>query len=410
MKLQTKLNLILFLTFIFGFAIVNLLRPHSEAKSNLEQRDIMKQPEFTVDRFFDGEYTREYDNYFADNFAFRTELVQVGTNLKELKGFPTEDQMSIVVQGGDNMNAEQGEGSSVTNTNSSKYIIIKDRAFTAFEYSASAAEMYADTLNRFRKSVDKKVRVYSLLAPTSVEFTDNASIKKLTDSQKDAFAHVLERLDGAIGKVDAYSALENHKEEYVYFRTDHHWTALGAYYAYTKLMEQMGETPVPLDKYQKSDIPDFLGTAYKQTLSPKLKSHPDTLTYYMPFTKYDYMMYTSTNKAVKRNVVDPKYAELSSTFYAAFLGGDFPWGEITTDKKNGKRIVVVKDSYANAFVPFLLPHFEKVYYLDPRHYKGNLIDFVKEQKITDVLFLNNSTVTRNTGISKILNEKMDIGK
>jgi hypothetical protein len=119
-------------------------------------------------------------------------------------------------------------------------------------------------------------------------------------------------------------------------------------------------------------------------------------------------MYTSANKPVERNVVDPKYAKLSSTYYAAFLGGDFPWGEITTDNNNGKRIVVIKDSYANAFVPFLLPHFSKVYYLDPRYYKGNLIDFVKEQKITDVLFLNNSTVTRNTGISKILNEKMDI--
>jgi hypothetical protein len=385
-----------------------LLRPHSEEKSNLEQRDIMQKPVFTVDRFFDGKYTRDFDNYFSDNFAFRTKLVQVGTNMKELKGIPFVDQLSIVVQGGDNMNVEQGKGSPAAATSSSMYLLLKDRAFTAFDYSASAAEMYADTLNRFRKSVDSNVRVYSLLAPTSVEFTSNKDVKKFSDSQKDAFAKVNEHLNDDIGKIDAYSSLADHKDEYIYFRTDHHWTALGAYYAYAKLMEQMGETPVPLDQYEASDIPGFLGTAYKQTLSPKLKSHPDTLTYYTPFTSYTYTMYSSTNKPVARNVVDPKYAKLSSTYYAAFLGGDFPWGEITTDNKNGKRIVVIKDSYANAFVPFLLPHFTKVYYLDPRYYKGNLIDFVKEQKITDVLFLNNSTVTRNTGISKILNEKMDI--
>ncbi len=415
MKLQVKLNLILFLVFIFGFAAVNLLRPQSQSQevSKLEQRDISKQPEFTVDRFFEGDYTRDFDNYFSDNFAFRTSLVQVGTSMKEFKGISEEDGVSIVVQGGNNMNVDPNgkkEGSSVTDVNSSQYLILKDRAYTAFKYSAPAAEMYADALNRFRKSVDPTVRVYSLLAPTSVEFANNEDSKNLSDSQKDAFAHVNERLDAAIGQVDAYGGLNDHKDEYIYFRTDHHWTALGAYYSYAKLMDIIGETPVPLSQYKKDDINGFLGTAYKQTLRNELKSHPDTLTYYTPFTKYTYTMHTSTDKAIERKVIDPNLAKKSSTYYAVFLGGDYPWGEIKTNNNNGKRIVVVKDSYANAFVPFLLPHFEKVYYLDPRHFKGNMIDFVKEQKITDVLFLNNSTVARNTGIAKLLNEKMDVGK
>ncbi|MCD9021300.1 DHHW family protein [Cohnella silvisoli] len=413
MKLQVKLNLILFLVFIFGFAVVNLFRPQSQEMSQLEQRDITKQPEFTVDRFFDGAYTRDFDNYFSDNFAFRTSLVQVGTGLKELKGFPDEDGASIVVQGGDNMAVSQtdkGEGSSVTDVNSSQYLIFKDRAFTAFKYSAPAAEMYADALNRFRDSVDSKVRVYSLLAPTSIEFIENEKYKELSDSQKDAFAHINGLLDEEIGQVDAYGGLNDHKDEYVYFRTDHHWTALGAYYAYSKLMEKIGETPVPLSKYKKNDIKEFLGTAYKQTLKNELKTHPDTLTYYTPFTSYTYTMHSSTGKAIQRKVVDPNYAKNSSTFYAVFLGGDFPWGEIKTNNNNGKRIVVVKDSYANAFIPFLLPHFEKVYYLDPRHFNESLTEFVKEQKITDVLFLNNSTVARNDGIAKLLIEELDAAK
>jgi hypothetical protein len=416
MKLQVKLNLILFLVFIFGLGAVNLLRPHSQEVSELEQRDITKQPEFTVDRFFEGNYTRDFDNYFSDNFAYRTSLVQVGTSMKELRGFPDENGASIVVQGGDNMAVAQngkekeGEDSSSTDINSSQYLIFKDRAYTAFKFAAPAADLYADALNRFRKSVDPEVRVYSLLAPTSVEFIGNEKYKELSDSQKDAFAYLNERLDPTIGQVDAYGALNDHKDEYIYFRTDHHWTALGAYYAYTKLMESMGETAVPLGKYKKSDMKDFLGTAYKQTLKNELKTHPDTLTYYTPFTKNTYTMYTSTDKALERKAVDPNYAKKSSTFYATFLGGDYPWGEISTDNPNGKRIVVVKDSYANAFIPFLIPHFEKVYYLDPRHYKKNMLDFVKEQKITDVLFLNNSTVARNSGIAKLLNEKMDIGK
>jgi hypothetical protein len=415
MKLQVKLNLILFLVFIFGFAIVNLLKPHSEESSNLEQREIMKQPEFTVERFFDGQYTRDFDNYFADNFAYRTSLVQVGSSLKELKGFPDENGVSIVVQGGDNMagatpdkTGETGGGdSTVTAANSSQYLILKDRAFIAFKYSPAAAEKYAGALNQFRKAVGPDVRVFSLLAPSSVEFSDNKDIQKLSESQKEAFASLNKLLDPKIGQVDAYGGLAAHKDEYIYFRTDHHWSALGAYYAYAKFMESLGEQAVPLDKYNKNEIKDFLGTAYKQTLSDKLKAHPDTLVYYTPFTKYTYTMHTSTDKSFERKVVDANYAKNSSTFYAVFLGGDYAWGEIKTDNKNGKRIVVVKDSYANAFVPFLLPHFEKVYYLDPRHYKGNMVDFMKEQKITDVLFLNNSTVVKNTGLAQTLIDSMN---
>jgi len=424
MKLRDKLNLVLFLVVIFGFAIVNLLRPHSETTSNLEQRDIAKQPEFTKDRFFAGEYTREFDNYFADNFAFRMSLIQVGSSIKELKGLPDDNGISIVEKGGNNMGGDQpasdgkagdgttdvGEGSTVADVNSSKYIIAKDRAFIAFKYSATASKKYADALNQFRKSVGSDVRVYSLLAPTSIEFTDNKDIQKLTESQKDAFAHVNEQLDPSIGQVDAYSALAEHKGEYIYFRTDHHWTALGAYYAYSQFMDTIGEKPVPLSKYKKNTINDFLGTAYKQLLDAKLKKNPDTITYYTPFTDYTYTMHTSPTRSSEKKVVDPNFAKYSSTFYAVFLGGDYPWGEITTDNKNGKRIVVVKDSYANAFVPFLLPHFEKVFYFDPRHYQGNLLDFVKEHKITDVLFLNNSTVAKNTGVTDQILDKMNKGK
>ncbi len=409
MKLQVKLNLILFLVFIFGFAAVNLLKPHSQEASKLEQRDIATQPEFTAERFFDGEYTRDFDNYFSDNFAYRTSLVQVGSNMKELKGIPDEDRVSIVVAGVNNMDGDIGDGP-VKDADRSKYIVIKDRAFMSFKFSAPAADKYAAALNRFRDSVDPKVRVFSMLAPSSVEFAENKSMQEISESQKDAFVYVNSRLSESIGKVDAYGGLNQHKSEYIYFRTDHHWTALGAYYAYTKLMETMGEDSVALSKYKKSEIKDFLGTAYKQTLDSRLKSHPDLITYYTPFSKYTYILHRSLNDGVEKKVVDPNFAKFSSTFYAVFLGGDYPWGEITTDNKNGKRIVVVKDSYANAFVPFLLPHFEKVYYLDPRHYTGNILDFVKEQKITDVLFLNNSTVARDGGIADVLNKKIDIVK
>lgn len=432
MKLQYKLNLALFLLFIFGVAAVNLLRPQSQSVSELEQRSIQQAPAFTTERLFDGDFTREYDNYFSDNFTNRTSLVKVGADLKALKGFPDEDGASIFVQkGGDNMavslngktdsskgnkdtsgtsGTKTDEKTDLSNVNATKYLLLKDQAMTLFAYSAQAADEYAKVLNQFKNSIDPKIHVYSLLAPTSVEFIKNEKYKAMSYSQKEAFAHINEQLEPSIGQIDAYGALEQHSEEYIYFRTDHHWTALGAYYAYTNFMNAIGKKAVPLSQYKKGTIEGFLGTAFKATLSDNLKAHPDTITYYLPSIKNQYSAYSSTGKALKRNVVDPAYAKKGNGFYAVFLDGDYPWGEITTANKNGKRILVIKDSYANTFIPFLLPHFEKVYFVDPRYYKGSLTDFMKKQNITDVLFLNNSTVARNTGISKLLGELLPKSK
>ncbi|XID94174.1 DHHW family protein [Paenibacillaceae bacterium WGS1546] len=399
MKLRDKLNLILFLVLIFGIAAVNLLKPPSESTSDLEQRELMAMPEFSTEKLFEGSYTRDFDNYFADNFAFRSSLVQVGSSMKDLKGFQDENRIHIVVQGGDNMGGN--------NVSASQYLILRDRAFIAFKSSAEAIERYADTLNQIADRVGPDVNVYSLLAPSSVEFSGHSGIEQLTESQKEAIDQINLRLDASIVQVDAYAGLAAHQDEYIYFRTDHHWSALGAYYAYVQFMEAIGEQPIPLEQYQKEQIPEFLGTAYKQTLNDRLERHPDTIEYYLPFTEYQYMMHTSPTRSVDRNLVDPNFAKYSSTDYAVFLGGDYPWGEIVTDNKNGKRVVVVKDSYANAFVPFLLPHFEKVYYLDPRHYHANLLDFIQEQEITDVLFLNNTSVARNTGLTQQIIDKMN---
>ncbi|WP_051318123.1 DHHW family protein [Cohnella thermotolerans] len=304
--------------------------------------------------------------------------------------------------------AAPGNGeSTVVNVNGVNYLVMEDRAASLFTYSASAAEQYAAALNRFAKSVDSKVNVYSLLVPTAAEFIDNAKAQAASASQKAAFDRINGLLDSRLVRVDAYSALEAHKSEYVYFRTDHHWTALGAYYAYGKLMESMGEQPAALSEYKNGTIKGFLGSEYKATKSAELAKRPDTLVYYTPSRKYTFTAHTSSGKSSSRKVVDPRYAKQGNGYYAVFLGGDFPWGEIATGSKNGKKLAVVKDSFANALIPFLLPHFETIDVIDPRYFKDNLLDFVKERQITDVLFLNNSTVARTTGIATLLNEVMD---
>jgi len=298
------------------------------------------------------------------------------------------------------------EDAKLIDINSIKYILLKDRALTIFSASEEAAKKYAETLNRYKKGINERVRVYSMLVPTAVEFEKNVKYRELSASQKEAFAQINSYLDKKIIQVDAYSAMEAHQKEYIYFRTDHHWTARGAYFAYAKLMETMGEKPLALTTYQQGSLGGFLGTQYKALKSEQLKNNPDTITYYVPAKQNRYTMHTSKGEKIPRKVVDPAYAELGTGAYAVFLGGDAPWGEMDGGSKNGQRIAVVKDSYGNAFIPFLIPHFEKIYIVDPRYFKDDLIAFTTKQKITDVLFINNSTVARNNGIADLLASRL----
>ena len=289
---------------------------------------------------------------------------------------------------------------------SDTYLVLNDRAALLYKYNVTIAEAYANAINRLQTSINRKVRIYDMLVPSQIEFIGIDKYKHLSDSQKDAFAHVSKLLNKTITSIDAYGALFKHKDEYIYLRTDHHWTALGAYYAYCEFMKTIGEVPVSLSKYKTEEMRGFLGTAYEATLNSSLKKNPDTITLYIPFTSHEYTVYTSSGEAIKGNVIESSFVYNGIISYEVFLGGDFPWGIIKTTNQNKKHLLVLKDSYGNAFVSFLLPHYEEIYYIDPRRFKANLLKFIEDKGITDVLLLNGSFVTTYGGIADLLNAIM----
>ena len=265
-----------------------------------------------------------------------------------------------------------------------KVLIYKDGAYALFPFSEDSANYYVKTLNQFRQEAGDGVTVYSLLAPTSMEFLQEEKFQQLTDSQKDTIEYVNAKLKGVV-PVDAYTPLQEHNGEYVYFRTDHHWTALGAYYAYTGFAKEAGFEPVSLDRYQTETVEGYVGSMYETTGSSNLKRNPDTITVYKPFTKNEYNVYYSS--AIKMKVIDMSHAD-KKVKYRVFLSGDRPLGIIRTDVANGRKILVIKDSYGNAMVPFLLPHYEEIYVVDPRQYEKNIFELIQKNGIQEVLFLN----------------------
>ncbi|NLO40568.1 MAG: hypothetical protein GX115_14005 [Ruminiclostridium sp.] len=265
-----------------------------------------------------------------------------------------------------------------------KVLIYKDAAYALFPFSQDSANYYVKTLNQFHQQAGEGVKVYSMLAPTSMEFLKEEKFQELTDSQKDTIEYVNARLKGVV-PVDAYTPILEHSDEYVYFRTDHHWTALGAYYAYTGFTQAAGLEPVSLDKYQTDVIEGYIGSMYETTGSSNLKRNPDSITVYKPFTENEYNIYYGS--AIKMKVIDMSHAD-KKIKYRVFLSGDRPLGIIKTDVANGKKILVIKDSYGNAMVPFLLPHYEEIYIVDPRQYEKNIFSLVQNNDIQEVLFLN----------------------
>lgn len=282
-------------------------------------------------------------------------------------------------------------------------LILKDRAMEVYSFSNNESSFYAGIINSFEERIGGSVKVYSLLAPTQVEFIENEKYKTMSTSQKKVIEYVNQHFNENIIPVNAYEALRSNRDKYLYFRTDHHWTALGAYYAYTAFADAIEEKPVPIEKYEVGKVEDYLGSTYSATLNKKLQSHPDTIYYYKPFIKHEYRVYYEGS--LKMNLLDMSHATKKNK-YRIFLSGDRPLGKITTEVQNGKKILIIKDSYGNAFVPFLLPHYNEIYIVDPRQFKKNIIEFVKENGIQEVLFLDYVPAANMKNFSQLILDMM----
>jgi hypothetical protein len=218
-------------------------------------------------------------------------------------------------------------------------------------------------------------------------------------------------LSGGIKSVDVLPNLLRHNNEYLYFRTDHHWTARGAYYAYISFCKEKGIEPTPLDNYKRLQFDGFLGTFYANAKQPAaMKNNPDYVEAFVPIGTNREDVYDSNGNYVDWYAIVYSGADKydAANKYLAFMGGDHPLTEIHNPNiADGSSIVVIKESYGNAFVPFLVDSYEYVYVIDYRQWNGKLSDFVIENGIDDVLFLN---VVSNTSTSQRLKELSEIIK
>ncbi|MBR5488249.1 MAG: DUF4358 domain-containing protein [Firmicutes bacterium] len=279
-------------------------------------------------------------------------------------------------------------------------IAVGDTAYELYSYSSSVGDKYAAAVNSAADSLDGQTRVISVMIPLSSGITlPNDLYGEIpSSSQKNALKKLTEKMNENVTVVNPYVNLMKHRDEYIYFRTDHHWTADGAYYAYEELCHEMGFEPISREERKSVDFEGFVGSFYKDTgENPALKEHPDTVRAYYPVSKNTSLTYTTTEGRTNDwkiiwNVND--YG--SSMKYSTFIAGDNPYTVIKNEElEDGPRCVVVKESFGNALVPFLVDHYSRIYVIDYRYWKGDLTAFAADKGADDLIFMNNLSMIRS---------------
>lgn len=283
----------------------------------------------------------------------------------------------------------------------SAVVTVGDSAFELYTYLDDVADNYAKSINQIAEKLDGKAQVYDLVIPLSSEimFPDNLKGKVKSSDQRQAMTSIQAKMSDKVKNVDIYDSLMEHRDEDIYFRTDHHWTALGAYYAYEDFCEAKGIEAEPLEEREQVDFDGFLGSFYNDTKDARLKAHPDTVTAYKP--KDDCSMHVTASDGTKYDwpVIYDVTDYGASLKYSTFIASDNPYTVIENKSlTDGSACIVVKESFGNAFVPFLVDHYQTIYVVDYRYWTGSVSELAEKKQVSDVLFLNNLSMIRNKSL------------
>ena len=213
-------------------------------------------------------------------------------------------------------------------------------------------------------------------------------------------------MNARVKTVDAYKQLSAHSGEYIYFRTDHHWTPLGAYYGYLAFCEAAGQKPVSIEAYKTHEIKNFLGYLYRFAQEPEISKHPDTIIWYD--TNENETIDASMRAFDSKNNIFPYDGYLfddRKSNYDFFLGSDHPFVLLENSAKpTGKTLLILKDSYANCFAPWVINNYRRVIMIDPRTYTADLKDVLDEFEPDEMLILNYIFTTTFDGYCDMLED------
>ena len=410
-----------------AYAVVFDTFPRSTV-SELERRTLATFPDFTPEKLRDGSFTREVSSWFSDSEPYRDDLMALSMYIKGYIGLAkSDDDVTFHASadgpvtgddGGeetDSMDAGTADGreigeyeNHVTADDNAKIanagILVvgtgdKVRALMAYGGGAKGGVRYAEASNIYKERFGAGVNVYSMVIPTAIEFYCPDKVRRYTNSQLKTIRNIFAHLSPDVRAVDIYTTLGRHAAEDIYLRTDHHWAPLGAYYAAEEFARVAGVPFMPLDRYDRRVVHRYVGSMYGYSKDIAVKNAPEDFVYYVPRdVKYTttYITYTidanyrvTAESRPTRGAFFQHYRDGNGGAYCTFMGGDTKITQVVTSTKNGRRVLILKDSFGNALPGYLFGSFEEVHVVDSRYFTKNMTQYVHDNKITDILFANN---------------------
>jgi hypothetical protein len=280
-------------------------------------------------------------------------------------------------------------------------VTVGDSGYELYTYLDDVADNYAKTVNKVANALKGKADVYDMVIPLSsgIIFPDNLQDKIASTDQREAMQKIEAKMNDQVHVVDVYDSLMQHRDEYIYFRTDHHWTTLGAYYAYVDFCEAKGIEPEELDSYESKEFDGFVGSFYNDTSESKLKSNPDTVVAYYPNADSILHVTSSDGQEYDWPVIYDVSNYSEGLKYSTFIASDNPYTEIENkDLEDGSACIVVKESFGNALIPFLVDHYQTIYVIDYRYWTGSITELAEDKEVSDVIFMNNLSMIRNKSL------------
>lgn len=422
---------------VFALVSITLIVVKRESGvSEHENRELATFPALSLSSWFDGSFTAGVTEFYTDTVPYRDSMLSFSSSLSRLFGVSFGEGGHKIIGNQGNIETQTLTGtvttqaveiftgtppavtsdssssgsSSVTSSTGSTAPVttlpVDDpndgklsngimivgsgknvRALECYGGSFSYGKKYAEYVNKYKQDLGQYVNVYSMNIPTAFAYYCPDKFKNEYGSTIDNISNIRSYLSG-VADVDVYSVLNSHKDEYIYSRTDHHWQPLGAYYAAQEFAKVSQVPFAELSTYEKVVETDFVGTLYAYSnYDPELAANPDTFTYYKPSnnSKLEVSYYDTSFKNPQRSQLFFK-AYQKINLYSSFLGSDKQIAEIKTDCDNGRVLVIFKDSFGNALVPFLTGSFSRIYVVDLRYFTPNSIEFCQNVGATDVLF------------------------
>lgn len=345
------------------FLILASVVVHKDQKTSVaENRSLEQRPSISISNLVSGRFAQDYTSYLSDQFPFRARFVKAKAKLDRIFG---KDEINGV------------------------YIGKEGYLMEGFKKaSEEATKEKADVINTFVAN-NPKIDVSVLLSPNKVEVYKNYLPKYApVDSQVDYLNKLHSMLNTKVKFVDVSGSFDRLKNsEQLFFKTDHHWTAYGAYTAYVDFCKKLNLEPVGINSFTKSLASDnFYGTLYYKT-GAQIGS-PDSMYLYLPQENPPVIAkYYDTKKKVP-SVYDVSKLDTKNP-YEVFTGGNHSQIKIRTNVDTDKKLLVVKDSFANAMIPFLVYNFSEITVVDLRYYSGSMKDIISNNEFTDALILGN---------------------